>query len=74
MMRIEDFTVPRPDKGQKDQTLVFEVENDETVTLVISNELAYQLAHKLTKAVERAEGVPGSANGEFYSRFYGMQP
>ena len=77
--RILGFKVQRNKKGQTELVVTVEVEavgmeefGSREATLIISNELAYELAHKLQKRVEKAEGIRSSANGRKYSQFYGM--
>lgn len=73
LTEVKDFTVNKGQKSATHQSFELEFEG-EKIYVLISNELAYELAHQLQKNVERSEGVPASRNGEFYSKFYGMQP
>lgn len=73
MTEVRDFKVNKGQKRATHQSFELEMENGEKLYFTISNELAYQLAHKLQKNVDRSEGgMPDSPNGRKYSQFYGM--
>ncbi len=78
MSDIRDFKINKTTKGATHQSFTLETEEEGTLWLIISNELAYELAHQLQKHVEKAAGFPedseAARNGRFYSKFYGMQP
>lgn len=78
MSDVKDFNVHKTEKGRTHQAFTIETEEEGTISFIISNELAYELAHQLQKHVEKAAGFPADSeaarNGRFYSKFYGMQP
>lgn len=78
LTEVRDFNVNKGEKKASHQSFELEFEGGEKVYILISNELAYELAHQIQKNVERSVGIPDDSeaarNGRFYSRFYGMQP
>lgn len=72
MTELRSFKVNKGQKKSSHQSFELEMETGEKLYIIVSNELAYELAHKLKKNVERSEGVASSANGRKYSQFYGM--
>lgn len=76
---VRDIKVNKGEKKATHQSFELEMDGGERLYLIISNELAYELAHRLEKGVERSEGgfpedSEAARNGRKYSGFYGMQP